>query len=165
MKNIFRTTLALALMFGVSLSYGQANNEISEEKIEQAQAEFEKLKKELELTDDQAEQLKALFKERNKTLKAERPPEDQMSAMSEDQKKQLKMHQMKLRKQLTDEMNTQVAEILNEEQLVKYNKISEEKMLEAKERHQNQKMKGQHDDNPMDQGDVHQHEDGTEHKH
>ncbi len=165
MKNILKGSFILMLMFGAALSYGQSMEETKKQRTLKMQEEFEELKTELELTDDQAEQLKTLYKERKEKLQSQRPSKEDINAMNPDQKKELKMYQMKLKKQLTDEMNIQVAEILNEEQLVKYKTISKEKKLEAKKRHQYQEMEGQHDNKKMEEGDVHQHEDGVDHKH
>jgi len=165
MKSIFKASLIAVLIFGAALSYGQ-NKEMRHEKKEQKIDEhFEQLKAELNLTEEQESQLKVIYKERNEKMKSLRPTKDEMADMDEEARKEAKMEHMKMKKQLNAEMKEQVAEILDEDQLGKYKAMSEERKLGMKESHQNRKMHGEQQHRLMDGGDMHQHEDGTEHKH
>ena len=165
MKSSIKAVFTALLLLGASLSYGQHKQMQLEKKKQHKQEYFEQLGSELELSEDQEIQLKAIFEERHEQMKAQRKANADLDRTDEEARKQAKMKQIEMRRQLNAEMDLRVAEVLNDEQMVRYKAMSKEKKLEMKERHLEQVMDEEHIHRRMKEGDLHQHEDGTEHSH
>lgn len=165
MKSSIKAVFTALLILSASLSYGQHKKMRHEKKVQKNSEYFEKLKSELELSEDQENQMRAIFEERHEQMKAQKRVNSDGDEVDEATRKQERVEQMERRKQMNEEMDIRIAEVLNEEQMAKYKAISQERELEMKARHQERLMEQEHEHRKMEEGDVHQHEDGTEHKH
>jgi len=152
MKNLLKIIVPVALIcVGTNLN-AQEMKMSPDERKENKQEQFEKMKAELNLTEDQAAKVKAIMVERREEMKENRVSKEEMMEMSAEQKKAMKVEKMQERKEMKAEVDTELKEILSEEQMQKY----EAMMAERKEMKKEKKMmKSDHIHKP---GEKHSHE-------
>lgn len=101
----------------------------SQQAEKEGKERFEHLKSELNLSVEQAEQLKSLMKERKELQKIERNNSKEKSIAIEAERKA----RIEQRKEEHKAFKAQLSEILNEEQMTKFEQIMKERRVKAKE--------------------------------
>ena len=155
MKTIVKSTLVAALLVVGSASFAQGHRGIKGQKGENREAKMESMISELDLSAEQAEKVKIIFKEEQEARKSERMTKVEMAELS-DEDKRIAIAKQKLKMAESQKaINTRLEEVLNEEQIEKYETLKKQKIEERKE------FRKERMEHKPKKEDMHQEEPGT----